>query len=35
LSPLLCGRNDSALRSGCNFLRGRHMVSSSIRILQQ
>jgi hypothetical protein len=35
LSPLLCGRNDSALRSGCNFLRGRHMGSSSIRILQQ
>jgi hypothetical protein len=26
LSALLCGRNDSALRSGCGLLRGRHMV---------
>jgi hypothetical protein len=34
LSALLCGRNDSALRSGCGFLCGRHMVSLSIRILQ-
>ena len=34
LSALLCGRNDSALRSGCSLLRGRHMVPSSIRILQ-
>jgi hypothetical protein len=34
LSALLCGRNDSALRSGCSFLRSRHTVSLSIRILQ-
>jgi hypothetical protein len=34
LSALLCGRNDSALWSGCSLLRGRHMVSLSIRILQ-
>jgi hypothetical protein len=34
LSALLCGRNDSALRSGCSLLRGRHMVSLSICILQ-
>ena len=26
LSALLCWRNDSALRSGCGFLRGRHRV---------
>jgi hypothetical protein len=26
LSAFLCGRNDSALRSGCGLLRGRHMV---------
>ncbi|HEY1254184.1 MAG TPA: hypothetical protein VGF01_05345 [Terracidiphilus sp.] len=34
LSALLYGRNDSALRSGCGLLRGRHMISFSIRILQ-
>jgi hypothetical protein len=34
LSAFLCGRNDSALRSSCGLLRGRHMVSSSICILQ-
>jgi hypothetical protein len=34
LSALLCGRNDSALRSGWGFLRRGHMVSLSICILQ-
>jgi hypothetical protein len=29
LSPLLCGRNDSALRSGCGLLRRGHMLSLS------
>jgi hypothetical protein len=28
LSTLLCGSNDSALRSGCGLLRSGHVVSS-------
>jgi hypothetical protein len=34
LSAIVSGRNDSALRSGCSLLRGRHMASLSICILQ-
>jgi len=34
LSALLCGSNDSALRSGCGFLRSGHVVSLSGCILQ-
>jgi hypothetical protein len=34
LSARLCGRHDFALRSGSGFLCGRHVVTSSIRILQ-
>ena len=29
LSPLLCGSNDSALRSGCGLLRSGHVASLS------
>jgi hypothetical protein len=34
LSALLCGRNDSALRSRCGLLRNGHVGSLSWRILQ-
>jgi hypothetical protein len=34
LSALLCGRNDSALRSGCGCLRSDHVVPLSGCILQ-
>ena len=34
LSALLCGRNDSALRSGCGLLRSGHVISLSRCILQ-
>ena len=34
LSARLCGRNDSALRSGCGFLRGRHLIFPLCCMLQ-